>query len=180
MVIIFHLLLFFLQNKRSPNLLFLAANSCMGALFLYTPKNEHWTSSINTSLTALPKYLFYAPTSQCAEGEQAFDIIYYLSVLRPGPDISSLTYIDELRSPVSPNYDLPSMPHPPSTVTTSLLKMEHRARKLFLSNTLLQLVTFVGSLCPSTTYQYPEDQLWIAIYPFTSGSPAPICSASDK
>lgn len=56
-----------LQDKRSPNRFCLTANLCMGALFFYSPKNEYWTSPINTSLTAHPKYALHAPISRCAE-----------------------------------------------------------------------------------------------------------------
>ncbi|KAI7911918.1 hypothetical protein M0657_010700 [Pyricularia oryzae] len=42
------------------------------------------------------------------------------------PPISSSTYTDELRSPVSPAYDLPSMPPPPLTGTTSPLMADQQ------------------------------------------------------
>ncbi|KAI7910682.1 hypothetical protein M9X92_010949 [Pyricularia oryzae] len=53
------------------------------------------------------------------------------------PPISSSTYTDELRSPVSPAYDLPSMPPPPLTGTTSPL-MADAGEAEFVDGRLLQ------------------------------------------
>ncbi|KAI6628259.1 hypothetical protein MCOR07_001488 [Pyricularia oryzae] len=53
------------------------------------------------------------------------------------PPISSSTYTGELRSPVSPAYDLPSMPRSPLTGTTSPL-MADAGEAEFVDGRLLQ------------------------------------------